>query len=119
MSDIERNEIIYEEGWRDNVPAPADEPPVDEALAPGIQEKPQSFPLLISIQLALCVAMAVAMFILKAMDSELYHGIMTYFRAEMNKPVISEELFEAMDISRLNSGYEPIAKASADELQPR
>ena len=113
MSDIERNEIIYEEGWRDSSPAPADEPPVDEA--PAVEERPgtQSFPLLISIQLALCVLAAVALFILKAMDSTLYHEIMTYYRTEMNKPVISQEYFEAV---RLDSMSE---RASADELSPR
>lgn len=118
MSGIERKETVYEERGRDNVPAPPDEPPVDEAPAPDSRERGRGFPLLISIQLILCVAAAAAMFILKAMDSELYHSIMTYYRTEMSRPVVSRELFEAADIAGLTGAKEPSTEASADELPP-
>ena len=115
-----RNEIIYEEGWRGRAPVPEEEPPSESA--PAGEAAPadgHSLPLLISIQLALCAAAAAVLFIMKVMDSEAYHSFMTAYRVEMNKPVISQELFEALDIRKLTGGDGVTVKASPDELPPR
>ena len=78
-----------------------------------------SKPLLISIQLILCVIAVIVLFILKAMDSPAYHNFMTWYKVEMNRPVISQEFFRTFDVSRLAGGGEVTVKASADELPPR
>lgn len=110
-----RNEIVYEEGWRDQVPSPEEEPRLDEQGEVPVPQ-PQSLPLLISIQLVLCVVTAAALCILRAMDSEVYRDFMTAYNAEMNKPVISQDFFEALDIRRLAGAGGAEAQASPDEL---
>lgn len=119
MSDNERNEIIYEEGWRDADPPAADGLPLDEVPAPAELNKPSSMPLLISIQLGVCILAAAALFILRAMDSPAYRGFMTWYKVEMNKTLISRDFFEQADLSRLASRDEVKVKASPDELPHR
>ena len=109
-----RSEIVYEEGWRDAVPS-AESAPDDGQQEPVPDGG--TLPLLLCIQLALCLIVAAVLFVLKAMDSEAYHSFMTYYRVEMNKPVISQELFETPDIRRLTSGGAQV-KASPDEIPP-
>ena len=100
MSEIKRNEIIYEEGWRDASPIMEKETPLDEAPAPverPKQDDEKSRPLLIMIQLALSLLAALVLFLLKAMDSEGYYNFMDYYREELQKPVVSQEFFHAAD----------------------
>ena len=105
MSEIRRDEIIYEEGWRESSPAAepekTDGAPLDEAAGEPAAEPAASRPLLLTIQLALCLLFALAVFLLKSMDSELYHGFMDYYRDELNKPVISRGVFDSIDLGRL------------------
>ena len=91
MSEFKRNEIIYEEGWREASPPAVEETPLDEA--PVRAERPReenekSRPLLITIQLVLSLLAALVLFLLKAMD---------YYREELQKPVVSEEIFRSAD----------------------
>lgn len=100
MNEFKRNEIIYEEGWRDASPPLVEETPLDEA--PASAEQPQeepdkSRPLLITIQLALSLLAALVLFLLKAMDSEGYYNFMDYYHEELQKPVVSQEIFHAAD----------------------
>ena len=100
MSEFKRNEIIYEEGWRESSPITEKETPLDEAPAPverPQQEKEKSKPLLITIQLVLSLLAALVLFLLKAMDSEGYYNFMDYYREELQKPVVSQEIFHAAD----------------------
>lgn len=104
MSEIKRNEIIYEEGWREASPLVKaegkEETPLDESPPLGDrppEEPDRSRPLLISIQLILCLLAALALFLLKAMDSEGYYNFMDYYREELQKPVVSQEIFNAAD----------------------
>ena len=121
MSEMKRSEIIYEEGWRESAPAVSEETPVDEAptAADAVPEPPQSKPLLISIQLALCLLAALVLFLLKAMDSEGYHTFMDFYREELQKPVISQELFSAADIGKLFSENAVTIQATPDEAADR
>ena len=100
MSEFNRNEIIYEEGWRDASPPAVEETPLDEAPEsserPG-EEQDKSRPLLITIQLALSLVAALVLFLLKAMDSEGYYNFMDYYHEELQKPVVSEEIFRSAD----------------------
>ena len=100
MSEFKRNEIIYEEGWREASPPAVEETPLDEA--PVRAERPReetekSRPLLITIQLVLSLLAALVLFLLKAMDSEGYYSFMDYYREELQKPVVSEEIFRSAD----------------------
>ena len=100
MSEFKRNEIVYEEGWREASPIMEEETPLDEASAPA--ERPQdqsdkSRPLLITLQLVLSLLAALVLFLLKAMDSEGYYNFMDYYREELQKPVVSQEIFHAAD----------------------
>ena len=119
MSEIKRNEIIYDEGWRESSPAPEEKIPVDEQPAPQAAQERGSFPLLISIQLCLCILAGALVFVLRAMDSDIYHELMTAYRVEMNKPLISRELFGAPYLTRSEQAENTAVKASADEPSPR
>ena len=100
MSEFKRNEIVYEEGWREASPIMEEETPLDEA--PVQPQRPRednekSRPLLITIQLVLSLLAALVLFLLKAMDSEGYYNFMDYYREELQKPVVSQEIFHAAD----------------------
>ncbi len=119
MSEIKHSEIVYEEGWRENTPVVTvdDEPPVDEAPAtepaPEVRTTPK--PLLITVQLVLCLIAALALFLLKSMDSGFYHDFMDYYHDELRKPVISQQIFESIDEGLFGSALE----ATGDEAAPR
>ena len=116
MSDIRRDEIIYEEGWRES--APAQEPPtapVDEAPEKPADKPRGSKPLLLIIQLALCLAFVLALFLLKSMDSEIYWDFMDFYGDELSKPVVSQGVFDSVDIGRLFGEGSVSVKATGDE----
>jgi len=117
MSEMRRDEIIYEEGWREVQPPDEEAAPLDETPPP--EPVRRSAPLLISIQLVLCLIAALVLFILKAMDSEAYRAIMTAYKTQMARPVIAQEFFDAMDVSRLLQENAVTVSASPDELSPR
>lgn len=118
MSGFERDQIIYEEGWRDNAPIGGDDPPADEIPPRQEPGKDGSKPLLITIQLIVCITAALVLFLLKAMDSRAYHSFMTWYRVEMSRPVISQEFFENAG-PRLSTPDEVTVRESPDELPPR
>lgn len=120
MSEVHKNEIIYDEGWRDHHGDAIDEVPLDEEQPPEDKnDTGRSIPLLITIQLVLCIIAALALFIMRAMSSDLYHSFMTYYKVEMSKPVISESVFEALDITKLLADDGVKVEASPDELSRR
>lgn len=123
MSEIRRDEIVYEEGWRDVKDTESDEKPIDEAVdekQPTKSEKSASSkPLLTILQLVLCMAAALVLFILKAMDSGAYHSFMKAYAAEMSKPVISQKVFDAVDWNAFFGGSQTKVTSTPDELSPR
>lgn len=118
MGEIQRSEIIYEEGWREAAPLMESQIPLDE-VQPEEEETQESRetsrPLLISLQLVLCLLLALVLFLLKAMDSGFYHDFMDYYHEELSKPVVSQEFFGAMDLSRLFSDDSVTVQATPDE----
>ena len=122
MSDIKRNEIVYEEGWRETAPVVNEPVPIDEAQPdPVIEqtEREDSKPLLITIQLVLCLLAALVLFLLKAMDSEGYYSFIDYYHEELQKPVISEEVFRKADIGKLIAENPVEVQATPDEAAHR
>ncbi|MBQ3330149.1 MAG: hypothetical protein IJG87_03110 [Ruminococcus sp.] len=121
MSDIKRNEIIYEEGWRETAPVVNAETPVDEEPVNTVEPIPkprESKPLLITIQLVLCLLAALILFLLKAMDSEGYYSFMDYYREELQKPVVSQELFRQADIGKMFADNIVEVQTTPDETAP-
>ena len=114
------SEIIYEEGWREaeesKMEEDSEEPPVDEVPEAEVND---TKPLLVTIRLALCLAAAAALLILRAMDNEWYHDFMTCYRVEMNRPVIAQDFFEALDLSHILGEEKVQVKATPDELLHR
>ena len=121
MNEIRRDEIIYEDGWRDAEP-PVQEPETGEAeKKPPVFEKAESGgrPLLTVLQLALCMLAALVLFLLKAMDSGAYHDFMQAYAEEMAKPVVSQKLFDAVDWNALFGGENVTVTATPDEVPRR
>ena len=116
MSELRRDEIIYDEGWRSTG---TDDTAVETEKKPTLPDlKPQEQkPLLIVLQLFLSVAAALVLFLLKAMDSGAYHDFMRYYHAEMSKPVISQQMFDAVDWNALTLGVS--VTATEDEIPAR
>ena len=126
MSEIRRDEIVYEEGWRDRKAEKAEEklPPdettsVDPKLPELAEDADHSRPLLIAVQLVLCMLAALVLFILKAMDSGAYHGFMDTYSEEMSKPVISQKVFDAVDWNTILRGDSVKITSTPDELPTR
>lgn len=122
MSDIKRNEIVYEEGWRETAPVVNEPVPIDEAQPdPVIEQKERESgkPLLITIQLVLCLLAALVLFLLKAMDSEGYYSFIDYYHEELQKPVVSEEVFRKADIGKLIAENPVEVQATPDEAAHR
>lgn len=120
MNEIKRSEIIYEEGWRDASPLvdTEEESPLDEAVPQ--EEEPrkkskESRPLLITLQLVFSLLAALVLFLLKAMDSAGYHNFMAFYREELEKPVISQEVFHFADVSKLFDQNAVTVRATPDE----
>ena len=123
MSEIRRDEIVYEDGWRDAGPEEAAEKPSDEQEPekPSLIEKNsvRAKPLLTALQLFLSLAAALILFILKAMDSDAYHDFMKAYAEEMSKPVVSQKVFDAVDWNAIFGGGNVTVTATPDELSPR
>lgn len=117
MNEIKRSEIIYEEGWRENTSdfsadsgTPEDElPPMSEP-----ESEKESKLLLVTVQLIICIILALAVLLLKVTNSALYRGFMDYFNDELKKPVISQGVFSTID----ESLFKNQAHASYDEAAP-
>lgn len=125
MDEIRKSEIIYEEGWRERVsnnslPELSDDIPLDEASKP-IEDSSfsghdkSSGLLLLTVQLIVCIILAIVILLLKTADSPVYRGFMDWFRNELNKPVISQGVFSTID----ESLFKNHASASPDEAQTR
>ena len=117
MSEIKRNEIIYEEGWRDNSVHPDVEDDTVVSTENTEEKSDGSKPLLISIQLIVCLLIALVLFLLKSMGSGYYNAFMDYYHEELEKPVVSRGTFDAYDLSRLFP--EEQIQATADEAKAR
>lgn len=117
MSESERNEIIYEEGWRRK--APDDREPAEKETPPDPPPAAGPRPLLISIRLVLCAAAALVLFLLRTMDSPAYHGFMAWYRDGMSRTLIGREFFGSDNSGLPATADEVTVTASPDALPPR
>lgn len=108
-----KNEIIYDEGFH-SVSKKLEKPdelepiPVDEQKPAEKTERTK--PLLITIQLVLCLLLALSLFLLKTTGSALYDEFRAWYDDEMQKTLISQSVFDDAVPDRLFSD------ATADEL---
>ncbi len=118
MSEYRKDEIIYDEDWlRVDTPLEREYPAQSEEYnAPALDErnikKPRpkrTFPALITIQLVVCLVIAFAVFMLKAMNSDVYHQFCDWYNEQMQYTLVSDDTFESIDLSQ----YLP---ASFDEI---
>lgn len=119
MSDYRKDEIIYDEDWlRVDTPLEREHPAQSEEyinyVADDNNEKDtrrkRAFPALITIQLVLCLIVAFAVFMLKAMNCDVYHQFCAWYSDLMQYTLIPDDTFENIDLSQ----YLP---ASFDELR--
>lgn len=118
MSDYRKDEIIYDEDWlRVDTPLEREYPAQSEEYSDPATDnrsvnKParkRSFPALITIQLVLCIVVAFIVFMLKAMNCDIYHQFCDWYNEQMQYTLVSDETFENVDLSQ----YLP---ASFDEI---
>ena len=120
MNELRRGEIIYEEGRRGSsakAEAPeAEQLPVDEVPADKRDNGSEgSRPLLITVQLVLCLIAALALFLLKAADSDIYRDFIDFYRSELSKPIVSREAFDSAGVERLIEGGVQVKVSTPDE----
>lgn len=108
------NEIVYAEGFHtvDKRIEPQLEPtPLDEQPAPPEQPKRRLFPVILTLQLVLCILIALSVFLLNITGSSLYDSFRSWYKAEMKHTLISDSFFETVDIPSLLA-------STADEATP-
>ncbi len=119
MSEYRKDEIIYDEDWlRVDTPLEREYPaqieehnsPADDARNLKKQRPKRTFPALITIQLVLCLIVAFAVFMLKAMNSDLYHQFCKWYNDSMQYTLVPDDTFYDIDLSQ----YLP---ASFDEIR--
>lgn len=115
MNEIKRSEIIYEEGWRESAPSVTIEEPSENPTEPAAEATGKSVPLLSILRLAVCLLLALALFLLRSMGSEAYDAFMDFWHEELEKPVVPQGAFSSLDVSRLF----PSEQATADEAEIR
>lgn len=118
MDDYRKDEIIYDENWQsvcepiisqntndtDNY---ADDKRNEEESK--VKKEKRVFPALISIQLVLCLIIAFSVFILKAMNSDSYKQLCSWYNDLMQETILPNSAFENIDLSQYFS-------ATADEV---
>ena len=118
MSEYRKDEIIYDEDWlRVDTPLEREYPAqsVADSEVPAEQRNTRklrpkrTFPALITIQLVICLVIAFAVFMLKAMNSDVYHQFCDWYNEQMQYTLVSGDTFESIDLSQ----YLP---ASFDEI---
>lgn len=114
------NEITYDENWQN-----VSEPEYITAVASGNSEeyndehlpndevkekhrKNGTKPILISIQLALCLSVAAAAFVIKSVGGEFYDNVRKAYYTELNRELVFDEKHK-FDLNTL------FGKATADE----
>lgn len=110
-----KNSITYDENWQ-QVSKPvyvtsradeSDEQPDSEPVSRG--RRRSRMPLLLTVQLALCLLMAAATFAVKGIGGDPYKQVSRWYRSRLNSVAIFDGR-QSLDLSRLFSG------ATADEL---
>lgn len=113
MENSRNDEIIYEKGWQkistaEVITPVVDDKKQDEETSEIIektekkkkkQKKPFSFPALISIQLVLCIIIAVVVLSLKLMGSQAFSLISDWYYDMSDIKLVPNEAFEKIDLS--------------------
>lgn len=121
MDDYRNDRIIYDEGWQKvSTPQVVESIPKEESTENSKTEeltkktkdkekKKLTFPALISIQLVICVMIAVTAFALKFMGSDAFSKLSDWYHKMSEVTLVPNSTFENFDLSK----YLP---ASVDQL---
>ncbi len=125
MQDNRKDEILYDEDWL-SVDTPVF---VDESFEKSDStesdekthnrksaEKKRSFPALVTIQLVVCLIIAFAVFMLKAMNSQTYKDFCDWYNEQMQDTLLSNSAFENIDLSQFVKATTDQVKATTDEI---
>ena len=123
MDDNRNDRIIYDEGWQ-KVSIPQVVEPVKEKENENTKQpqeskkekKKHSFPALISIQLVACIMIAVTIFALKFMDSEVFTKISDWFYEMSEITLVPNSTFENFDLSKYLESTADVNSATNDEI---
>ena len=105
MEDLRKDEITYDEDWqRFDSPTKVEETEKEEVFEKQAKEdknkkREKMFPRLITIQLFLCLLVAFAVFMLKAMSSDFFYELSKWYDEMMSETLVSSGAFENIDLS--------------------
>lgn len=128
MQDSRKDKIIYDEGWQsfDKVQHQNDlyiESFEDEDSADIQQDceipkksKKHNPVSLITIQLVLALVIAFVVFLLKAIDGSTYKLIREWYNESMRNTLVSDQVFEDIDLSQYSKSTSDQLSATTDEL---
>ncbi len=93
------NEITYDDGWQ-NVSYPEYSAAVEDEerekdddenlLPPKAPLKPHKTQILVTVQLVICVIIAIAALLIKAVGGDFYKSVREWYYTELNKSIIAE-----------------------------
>lgn len=123
MEDFRKDEIIYDEDWKQfDEPVLVENDKSESVIETAEKEvaKPEKrkrvFPSLVTIQLIVCLLIAFLVFMLKAMNSDTYAQLCKYYDELMQKTLLSSSVFEDIDLSKYFESTADEVIATNDEV---
>ncbi len=96
--------ISYEEGWQDAA-TPVRYEHVERTEEPKEEvrkeKKPRSFPLVLIVQLALCLILVLSAYAVKLIGGDLYKSIHSWYVTQLNDEIIMTSDFEHYSLKSL------------------
>ncbi len=127
MDDYRNDRIIYDEGWQKvSVPQvfePVADEETDDIEKTEISEKKKEkkkkehrFPALVSIQLVICIMIAVVAFTLKIMDSDVFSKLSDWYHNMSEVTLVPNSTFENFDLSSYLPATSDQLSSTKDEI---
>lgn len=126
MDNFRKDEIVYEEGWQsfddsqryDDIELNAECAECDdvsEDMKPSDKRKKRSMVSLITIQLVISLIIAFLVFMLKAVNGDMYKKLSTWYNCAMRDTLVSDKTFEDIDLSHYKESTVDQALSTKDE----
>ncbi len=104
------NEITYDDGWQSascpeySTPAHTEteeESPQNTELPPQKRKKSHNTQVLVTMQLIICLLLALAAFIIKTVGGDFYAAARQWYYGELNKSIIAENTPDDYNLSEI------------------
>lgn len=102
------NEITYDDGWQSascpeySVPANAETESADTMeAAPKKRKKSHNSQVLVTMQLIICLLLALAAFVIKTVGGDFYTAARQWYYGELNKSIIAENTPDDYNLSEI------------------